>query len=211
VLKSVASYFRRHHVALFALFFALGGGSVAAASYINGSQIKPHSMPENRLTGSAISALKGASGPSGPRGPKGDPGIPGLGSSAYSDDAGVTPPTGGTQTVVKQVSITTSQTGKILVLGALLENATYNNPTGVPLSYSMGIYVDGVPVPGTYKNGFQAPAGQSGSWGPVGPLYGSLSNVAAGTHTVTITMRTTDTAVDYVTGGTGRLLVVATG
>jgi hypothetical protein len=41
-------------VALVALFFALGGTSYAAATYINGSQIKPHSIAKNRLTNSAI-------------------------------------------------------------------------------------------------------------------------------------------------------------
>ncbi|HUZ16116.1 MAG TPA: hypothetical protein VMU72_08025 [Gaiellaceae bacterium] len=207
----VFSYTRRHLIAFLALFVALGGGSAVAAGYINGSQIKPHSIPENRLAKSAISALKGERGPRGPSGPKGDSGAAGLGASAYSDDAGITPLTGGTQTVVKQVTITTSQAGKLLVLNALLESVSVNNVLDSPLHYSVGVYVDGTPVPGTYAQGFTSSANSSGSYGPYGPLYGSLDNVAAGTHTVTITVRTTDTAVDYVTGGSGRLLVVATG
>ena len=59
MLAGIASYLRRHHVALLALFLALGGTSLAAASFINGKQIKPGSIPKNRLTASAIRSLKG--------------------------------------------------------------------------------------------------------------------------------------------------------
>ena len=62
---------RSHHIGLLALFVALGGTSFAAASYINGSKIKPHSIPKNRLTNSAISALHGAKGSQGSRGTTG--------------------------------------------------------------------------------------------------------------------------------------------
>ncbi len=188
-----ASFSRRHLFAVVVLVAALGGGSAVAASYINGAQIKPHSLPENRLTGDAIDALSQ------------------LGASVYSDDAAVTPPTDGKQTVVKQVQITTKAPGKLLVLDSSLETASVNNTTAAPLHYSVGIYVDGTPVPGTYAQGFMVPAETSGSYGPYGPFYGSLGNVDAGKHMVTITVRTTDTGVNYVTGGSGRLLVVATG
>ncbi len=50
---------RHNTIALLALFLALGGTSFAAASYISGKQIKPHSIPKNRLTRKAIKQLKG--------------------------------------------------------------------------------------------------------------------------------------------------------
>jgi hypothetical protein len=189
----IASYARRNIVALLALFIALGGSSAVAATLINGAQIKPNSIPENRLTNNALKDLRS------------------LGASAYSDDAGITPPTGGTQFMVKQVQITTTQTGKLVILNALLESATYNNTSSAPVNYSMGIYVDGVPVPGTYLGGFVAPPMSSGSFPVTNPVYGSLSNVPAGTHTVQIAVRTTSTAVNYITSGSGRLIVLATG
>jgi hypothetical protein len=68
-------------VAAVALFVALGGSSLAAASFINGKHIKPHSIPTNRLTKKAIKALhgaKGAQGAQGAQGPQGLPGIQGL-------------------------------------------------------------------------------------------------------------------------------------
>jgi hypothetical protein len=53
----IARYVRRHHVALLALFVALGG-TAAAATFINGTSIKPRSIPENRLTPQAAASLK---------------------------------------------------------------------------------------------------------------------------------------------------------
>jgi hypothetical protein len=62
-------------LASLALLVALSGTSFAAATFISGSQIKPHSIPKNRLTGAAIRALKGQRGPAGPGGIQGPPGI----------------------------------------------------------------------------------------------------------------------------------------
>ncbi|MGZ4318542.1 MAG: hypothetical protein ACXVRD_04375, partial [Gaiellaceae bacterium] len=83
MLGGITKYLRRHHVALLALFLALGGTSAyAAASFINGKQIKPNSIPKNRLTKSAVKSLHGAKGaqglpgqrgPTGPQGPQGAP------------------------------------------------------------------------------------------------------------------------------------------
>jgi hypothetical protein len=66
---------------LLALFLALGGTSFAAARYIDGLQIKPGSIPKNRLTRSAIAELRGAKGPrgiAGPAGPQGPRGATGA-------------------------------------------------------------------------------------------------------------------------------------
>jgi hypothetical protein len=73
-------------ISVLALFVALGGTSLAAAGLINGNNIKPHSIPTDRLTKGAIKALQGAQGPRGTRGvqgPKGDTGDIGP-SNAYS-------------------------------------------------------------------------------------------------------------------------------
>jgi hypothetical protein len=76
-------------ISVLALFVALGGTSLAAAGFINGKHIKPHSIPTDRLTKGAIKTLQGAQGPPGPQGrrglqgPKGDTGDIGP-SNAYS-------------------------------------------------------------------------------------------------------------------------------
>src|SRR4029079_496229 len=70
-------------ISLVALFVALGGTSLAAANYISGKHIKPHSIPTDRLTKGAIKTLRGAQGPRGPqgtqgaRGPQGTQGLQG--------------------------------------------------------------------------------------------------------------------------------------
>ena len=70
-------------ISVLALFVALGGTSLAAVGFINGKNIKPHSIPTDRLTKGALQALHGAQGPPGPRGPKGDTGDIGP-SNGYS-------------------------------------------------------------------------------------------------------------------------------
>jgi hypothetical protein len=81
--RGFGGYLRQHHLALLALFLALGGTSFAAARYIDGLQIRPSSIPKNRLTRSAIAELRGAkgprgiAGPAGPRGPRGATGAQG--------------------------------------------------------------------------------------------------------------------------------------
>jgi hypothetical protein len=65
-------------IAALALFVALGGSSLAAASFISGRHIKPHSIPRDRLTKSAIKALRGAKGPRGAQGVQGVQGVQGA-------------------------------------------------------------------------------------------------------------------------------------
>jgi hypothetical protein len=60
-----------------ALFVTLGGGAYAASALISGSAIKPHSIPKNRLTNSAIASLRGARGPRGYAGSQGAQGAQG--------------------------------------------------------------------------------------------------------------------------------------
>ena len=71
-------FMRRNTIALLALFLALGGTSYAAATLINGSQIKPHTIAKNRLTNRAIAQLKGNRGPAGPQGAQGPQGPKGA-------------------------------------------------------------------------------------------------------------------------------------
>jgi hypothetical protein len=86
-------HLQRHFVEYLALFVALGGTSFAAAALVNGSQIKPHTIPKNRLTNSAIASLTGSRGPRGPAGPAGATGAAGHagapGSAGAPGPAGV--------------------------------------------------------------------------------------------------------------------------
>ena len=80
-------------ISLVALFVALGGTSLAAANYINGKHIKPHSIPTDRLTKGAIETLRGAQGsrgPQGTQGPRGPQGTQGL-QGPKGDTGGIGP------------------------------------------------------------------------------------------------------------------------
>lgn len=57
MLRAISRYLGRHHIALLALFLALGGTSFAAATYINGKRIKPGSVPANRLAPAATASF----------------------------------------------------------------------------------------------------------------------------------------------------------
>jgi hypothetical protein len=101
IVATFTTYLRRHHIGLLALFLALGGTSLAAASFVNGHHITRHSIPKDRLTFSAVASLKGQRGPQGLRGLQGlqgGPGSQGLqgpqGPKGPKGTTGMTGPTG---------------------------------------------------------------------------------------------------------------------
>jgi hypothetical protein len=92
MLKGIAVYMRRHHIALLALFVALGGTSVAATNAlaprnsVGSAQVINGSLQKGDLAKKAVTALRGnrgargvpgAQGPQGPQGPQGAQGIAG--------------------------------------------------------------------------------------------------------------------------------------
>src|SRR5437763_16091561 len=76
--RGFGRFLRQNTIALLALFLVLGGTSFAAATLINGSQIKKHSIAKNRLTNKAIKQLKGNRGPRGLQGAAGAAGAQGA-------------------------------------------------------------------------------------------------------------------------------------
>ena len=84
MLGKTASYINRHHLALFALFFALGGTSFAAGNAllpgnsVGTKQVINGSLQTNDLSNRARAALKGNRGPRGPVGSAGARGAQGA-------------------------------------------------------------------------------------------------------------------------------------
>src|SRR5262249_46740158 len=74
-LRALPRYIARHHLALLALFIALGGTSYAAFSLpknsVGSAQIRPGAVQKYHLAKPAIAALKGKAGARGPAGPTG--------------------------------------------------------------------------------------------------------------------------------------------
>ena len=84
MLGRIASYINRHHLALFALFFALGGTSFAAGNAllpgnsVGTKQVINGSLQTNDLSKTARTALKGSRGLRGPAGAQGATGAQGV-------------------------------------------------------------------------------------------------------------------------------------
>jgi len=87
--RSVFRYVRRHHLALLALFVALGGTSVAASNAllprnsVGTLQLKNNSVNSAKVKNASLRAADFApgqipAGPAGPAGPQGPPGTAGL-------------------------------------------------------------------------------------------------------------------------------------
>jgi hypothetical protein len=91
--RALARYVARHHVALLALFVALGGTAVAASNAlvpknsVGSAQVINGSLQKSDISSGAVRALKGNQGPRGPQGatgqtgaqgPAGAPGAPGT-------------------------------------------------------------------------------------------------------------------------------------
>jgi hypothetical protein len=103
--RSIIQYMRRHHLALLAMFVALGGTSVAATkalvprNSVASPQVVNGSLLSADLAKKTIQALKGNSGPPGLLGPKGPTGAQGPAGSDSTvpgpqGPAGPTGPTG---------------------------------------------------------------------------------------------------------------------
>ena len=84
MLRKTASYMNRHHLAMFALFFALGGTSFAAGNAllagnsVGTKQVINGSLQTNDLSKTARSALKGNRGLRGLAGAQGAQGATGA-------------------------------------------------------------------------------------------------------------------------------------
>ena len=84
MLGKTASYINRHHLALFALFFALGGTSFAAGkallpgNSVGTKQVINGSLQTNDLSNKARNALRGNRGLRGPAGAQGAQGSTGA-------------------------------------------------------------------------------------------------------------------------------------
>jgi hypothetical protein len=109
MLVRLVGYLRRNHLALIALFFAIGGTSYAAVGLapnsVGNRQLKNRSVSLVKIRRATIAALRGQTGPPGPTartGPTGRPGARGPAGPKGSTGAQGPPGTFGTVTVRSQ-------------------------------------------------------------------------------------------------------------
>jgi hypothetical protein len=129
--RSILLYMRRHHLALLALFVALGGTSVAASNrllprnsvgtrqVINGSLLKADLSKKTVATLRGKRGLRGAPGATGLSGPKGDTGSQGpVGPTFARAGAGDCDPSDATLVVCASTgAITLPAAGRVLLIG----------------------------------------------------------------------------------------------
>jgi len=142
VLRRIGTYVRRNHLALFALFFALGGASFAAGSKllppnsVGTRQVVNHSLLRRDFALGQIP--RGSQGPRGPQGPPGVRGAQGVqGAQGVKGD-----PTYRRTILVSPVSDNESANGQVLRDAlASITDAASNKPYLVKLepgTYFMG-------------------------------------------------------------------------
>ena len=96
MIKRAGRYLRQHHLALLALFIAIGGGSAYAAATlvpnnsVGSAQVINGSLQKKDLTKGAVAALKGNRGRTGPAGKAGPAGA--QGAKGDKGDTGATGP-----------------------------------------------------------------------------------------------------------------------
>jgi hypothetical protein len=84
MLKGITGYVRRHHIALLALFLALGGTSVAASNAllprnsVGTAQLKNGAVTKKKINKKTVRALRGNRGPQGKQGAQGAQGLQGA-------------------------------------------------------------------------------------------------------------------------------------
>jgi hypothetical protein len=188
-------------------------GSKVKRGSLHGSAFKSKSLPTGPKGDPGASGPQGTAGSQGSSGAPGSPGVdgqPSVAASAFSDDAGAVPP-GPIDLVIKQVPIDMPRPGKLLVVDAALESGTIDNTSNTAQAYVAGVYVDGVGIPGTaFDCNCMAPAQTNYILPPFSMRQGSISDIAAGPHTVTLALtRTSGSQANNLAGPEGRLLVIA--
>jgi hypothetical protein len=153
MFSTVRGYIRAHHVALIALFVALGGTSYAAirlpANSVGTKQLKKNAVTLKKIKPGARKALRGRRGATGPPGTNGQPGPPGPGAVRIDFTRPRDPDT--TETLFSREGLSIAATcSKDTLFGdtklALNLTASGANAT-VNVSWIKQFHVDGTPTP----------------------------------------------------------------
>jgi hypothetical protein len=125
------------------------------------------------------------------------------------------PPAGPTETTIAQTQVTTSSPGRLMALGRIGGvNYPCGGPPGTSCGFTIGLYVDGQPVPQTAAPsvpfcGF--PGNPCSALGTGGTVFGVVA-VKAGTHTVALALKTTSGTLGTPTSApTGEVGAIAVG
>ena len=205
-------------VSFIALFVALGGASYAAIKIPNNSigsaQIKNNAVTGSKVKNRSLAADDFVAGQL-PRGAQGERGSQGE-RGAQGNDASIqrivknrndtNPPTSPTLTVASE-TFTARGSGlwDISLSDAYVNITCTAGGTGIPCGVSWGLWVDGVPIPGSggksvseipgyaYCPGATPPG--PGIW--VQPSAGATTFLSAGSHTVAVKVQIVGPGTDF--------------
>lgn len=217
----ILEYLKRHHIALLALFVALGGTSYAAVKLprnsVGTSQLKRGAVTEGKLSKGVAKKLnkvgkKSATGPAGPAGADGAPGAPGAagatgatGLRGSTGRTGARGPAGPTSGDVAGVNAAVRPSGPFAPVGYPKATVTLTAPGKVwvattpalfPLTCGTGaacsrVYVVTVDDVAVPGAYLDLSANGNSSTSGTEPLVGIATGVPAGTHEVEVQMRNT--------------------
>jgi hypothetical protein len=219
-VSGLGRYIRRHHVALLALFVALGGTSVAASNVllprnsVGTAQLKNGAVTKKKINKKTLRALRGRRGPRGPQGVPGPQGVQGAqGLQGPKGDKGDTGPSGDTRVLTAPGPATTTGISPVNVPGATTtvsvppgrsmkllarfsaDSSCFSPPPAVSGSCRVQILVDGnFASPGANLI-WDSTRGGAVSMDHQGDrqresIEAFVGSVAPGTHTVTVQFRT---------------------
>jgi hypothetical protein len=163
-----------------------GGGLYAARSCRSGDRRLRWSVTGPQGPRGAIGPRGpgGSPGLTGPPGPKGDPGVAAAAQSGGADPPALGGAIGISQTLSDTV-LMTSTAGRVFAFGHV--DVTADCPTAVltvTCSFTVGLYLDGQPVPGSARSLEIAPF--STGVEETADMFGIAASAPAGTHHVTI-------------------------
>jgi hypothetical protein len=186
--RSLGRFLRHNAIALLALFLALGGTSFAAATLINGKQIKNHTIARKKLTNKAIRQLKGNRGPAGPAGAQGAPGAPGAPGAAGAPGAQGPPGPGARWAAVAPDGTIARQSGGIAVSN--LSPGIYLINFGVDISHQLILTSNGFFNDGSFRGDIIA--GTCGDAETIAPGFCAAAGANPLTTVVLVTTNTTN-------------------
>lgn len=190
------------------LFLLLGGGTAYAASHlgkesVGTKQLKKEAVTPAKLSKAALAAILGPTGPAGvgapgPTGPTGPQGLQGTkGDTGERGPVGPTTavqggneaslgplvgPHTGTLAYPVPTTIETSTAGQLFVMAKVVVGAACGaGPFNC--AFDVSVYLDGDPVPGTYGHALLEP---NSNVTETFQLFGIATDVAAGSHTLTV-------------------------
>ena len=153
-LRAVSRHLGRNSVAYLALFVALSGSAVAAATLAPKNSVGTRQVINHSLTRKDVRAGQAPRGAPGLQGAAGPAGLPGI-SGPQGPQAALTGSAGGptqdppplSANTFETTSITLPASGKLLLLARLDSMSIYCGMFAC--SYGVGVYLDGKPVPGS--------------------------------------------------------------